>query len=324
MRKTDRTARLVKVVFLLGQNPNGLTVQEIADRCDVKKRTAYRDLDALQDIMGIPIGEEGSKRFIVEGYILPPIYLTLPEALNVFLTARLMLSYAHRYDPNVASIFTKLNSIVQPPLRQEIQKTLDWMRQQAYSEKYLRILSTLVEAWLSRRQVKISYWELEADKAAERIIDPYFIEPSAISHSVYVIAYCHSAIKLLRFKIERIEAIEATSVPYVIPADFDANAYFGSAWGIVVEDEVTTVRLKFTPELARIMVETKYHPSQTVETQRDGSLIMTLRVGNTVELYSWIMGWGEKVEVLEPQELRREIIRTAEAMLGVYKKKKPL
>jgi predicted DNA-binding transcriptional regulator YafY len=232
-----------------------------------------------------------------------------------------MLNYARRYDPNTASIFTKLNSIVPEPLREEIQKTLDWMQKQPKNEKYLSTLSTLVEAWLSRSQVKISYWNLEADKAAERIIDPYFIEPSAISHSVYVIAYCHSTGKLLRFKIERIEAIEVTSLPYVIPPDFDASAYFGSSWGIVVEDEVKTIRLKFVAELARIMVETKYHPSQMVKRQHDGSLIMTLRVGNTVELYSWIMGWGEKVEVLEPKELRREIVRSAKAILGVYNEK---
>ena len=48
---------------------------------------------------------------------------------------------------------------------------------------------------------------------------------------------------------------------------------------------------------------------------------MTLRVLDTVELQSWIMGWGEKVEVLEPAELRREIIEAANAMLEVYMKK---
>lgn len=36
-----------------------------------------------------------------------------------------MLNYAHRYDPNIASTFTKLNSIVPLPLREQIQKTMD-------------------------------------------------------------------------------------------------------------------------------------------------------------------------------------------------------
>ena len=68
------------------------------------------------------------------------------------------------------------------------------------------------------------------------------------------------------------------------------------------------------------MEETIWHPSQVLEPQSDGTVIMRLKVIDTVELYSWILGWGEKVEVLEPDELREEIIETAKAMLDVYKK----
>jgi len=43
-----------------------------------------------------------------------------------------------------------------------------------------------------------------------------------------------------------------------------------------------------------------------------------------VELYSWILGWGEKVEVLEPVEIRGKIVKTAKAILNVYKENKDL
>ncbi len=320
-RKTDRTARVLNVMHLLYQNPGGLPVQKIADLCGVKKRTTYRDLKALESDMGIPISQDGSKRGIVEGYFLPPIHFTLPEALNIFLASRLMLNYVHRYDPNVASTFTKLNSIVPPPLRDQIQKTMEWMQKQPKDEKYLRILATLAEAWISQHQVKISYQALSEKEATERTIEPYFIEPAAPGHSSYVIAYCHRTKSLRTFKVERIEAIQASSDPYVIPPDFDVNAYLGSSWGIVVKDEVETIKLRFIPQIARIMEETIWHPSQVLERQSDGSIIMTLSVTNTVELYSWILGWGEKVEILEPEELRKRVARTATAMLDVYKRK---
>lgn len=120
--KTDRTARLLKVEHILYQNPKGLMIEEIARLCDVSKRTTYRDLIALESELGVPIWEEGSKRGIVEGHFLPPVQFTLPEALNIFLAARLMLNYAHRYGPNMASTFIKLSSVVPPPLREQIQK----------------------------------------------------------------------------------------------------------------------------------------------------------------------------------------------------------
>jgi predicted DNA-binding transcriptional regulator YafY len=316
----DRTARWAKIEHLLYQNSKGLKVKEIARICNVSTRQIYRDLDDLQSKLGLPIWEERSTRGIDEDYFLPPIRFSLPEALNIFLAARLLLNYAHRYDPNTASTFMKLNSIVPPTLREQIQKTMDWMQKQPTDEKYLRTLATLTEAWVSRHQVKIAYRSLPAETATERTIEPYFIEPAAAGHSSYVIAYCHRTKSQRTFKIERIEAIDTTSEPYTIPPDFNANEFLGSSWGIVVEGEVKTIRLKInTPEIARIMEETVWHPSQVLEKQSDGSVIMTLRLTETVELYSWILGWGEQVEVLEPTELRQEIIETAKAMLEVYK-----
>jgi len=50
-------------------------------------------------------------------------------------------------------------------------------------------------------------------------------------------------------------------------------------------------------------------------------MIMTLRVVDTVELLSWIMGWGELVEVLEPKELRKEVLNTAKRMVKVYQER---
>ena len=322
--KTDRTARLLKVEHLLYQNPKGLIAEEIARLCDVNKRTTYRDLKALESELGVPIWEEGSKRGITEGYLLPPIHFTLTEALNIFLAARLMLNYAHWYDPNMASTFMKLSSVVSPLLREQIQKTMDWMQKQPRNERYLGILAALAEAWLSRRQVKISYRALTRERPTERTVEPYFIEPAAPGHACYVIAYCHRTNSLRTFKIERIQAIESTAEPYAIPPDFDPNVFLSSSWGIVVKGDVKTIRLRFAPQIARIMEETVWHPSQVLEKQGDGSVIMTIRVTDTVELYSWILGWGEKVKVLEPVEIREKIVKTAKAVLDVYKENKDL
>jgi predicted DNA-binding transcriptional regulator YafY len=78
------------------------------------------------------------------------------------------------------------------------------------------------------------------------------------------------------------------------------------------------VRLRFSPDVATILEEVVWHPSQVVERQPDGSVIMTLNVINTVELRSWILGWAEKVEVLKPRELRDQIAGAADAVRALY------
>lgn len=318
----SRFERQLKLMLLLHQADRCLTVEELAAELGVSKRTVYRDLNALESTHLVPItGVRGRK--IAEGHFLPPIRFAIPEVITIFLAARLMLAYSRRCDPNIVTAFSKLNSVVRPPLRDQIQKTMEWLEKQPVEEGYLRTMATLAEAWAQHRTVRMRYHALGDHEVTERCVDPYYIEPAAAGHSSYVIGHCHLAGEMRMFKMERIKDIDITDADYQVPADFDANAYLSSAWGVVAAGEAEDVTLRFAPEVARIMEETRWHPSQQVQRQADGSALVTLRVANTIELQSWVMGWGEKVEVLEPESLRQEIINTAGAMLDKYETPSP-
>jgi predicted DNA-binding transcriptional regulator YafY len=319
MDRLKKTERMLRIWLLLVRNPFQFTTKDLAQKFDVNVRTIYRDLVTLGTELMVPVYEEKARWAIDKEYYLPPIRFTVPEALNVFLAARLMLSYSHRYDPNIDSLFNVLASVLPPPLQKQVQQTLDWMRGLPKSEAYLRNLAKLAEAWMSQHSVRINYRSLESDKATERIIEPYFIEPAAAGHSSYVIAYCQRAGEIRSFKMERIEDIQVTEETYTIPCDFDANKYFGSAWGVVVVGEAKTIQLKFNPSVARIIEETAWHPSQVLVRQEDGCVVMTLQVMDTVDLYSWILSWGNRVEVMGPKDMREEIVNTAKAIQEIYK-----
>jgi predicted DNA-binding transcriptional regulator YafY len=314
----DRTARWYQIEHLLYQNPAGLNIQQLATKCNVSERQIYRDLDDLESKLKIPIWEEKKIRGIDRSYYLPPISFSVPEALNIFLAARLMLRYTNKYDPNVDSLFTKINSVVPSPLREEIQKAIDWMQELKIDEQQIQKLLVITGAWVSRQRLRIQYKALDRDKAVERIIEPYHIEPAPAGHANYVFAFCHRTKKIRTFRIDRITSIIRTEEHYEIPADFDSNDYLSSSIGVVVSDEIKSVILKFTPDIAQIIEETIYHPSQTVEKQEDGFVIMKIKVAPSWELYSMILGWGDKVEVLKPKELREQIMETAIKMTEMY------
>jgi predicted DNA-binding transcriptional regulator YafY len=321
-RKRDRTARLLRLQVLLWQNPGGLKIEEIARKCSVSTRTAYRDLEALESELDVPIWEDGSKRGINEGYSLPPIPFTLAEAAIIFLAARLMQNNSGHYEPNIASTFMKLNSVVPPPLRKQIQNTINWTEKQPRNEKRTYIGQRLFEAWVSQRRVMIRYQDSAEPDLTERIIEPYFIEPAIPGHSSYVIAYCHLEKSIRIFQTNRIEDIHILADTYEIPPDFDAIDYLSSAWGIPVEREVEIIKLHFKPGLSRRIMEVIWHPSQIMEPQDDGSIIMTLRVSNNYDFRSWVLGWGDEVEVLEPETLRNQIIQINKSALDMYTGKK--
>jgi predicted DNA-binding transcriptional regulator YafY len=319
--KLRKTERLIQIWLLLSTNPAGYTIRDLAGRFAVNIRTIYRDMAALGTDLRIPIYDDKGRWRIEESHMLPPVRLTLPEALNIFLAARLMLRYSQRYDPNVDATFTKLSAVLPPALAQQVRKAMDWMRELPKDEKRLRVLTAVAEAWVTQRRLRMAYRSLTAEEAGERVIEPYYIEPAASEHDSYVVGYCHVRKGIRTFKMGRIERAELTDEPYAIPPDFDANKFFSSSWRVVAGGEVKTVKLKIIdPEILRIMEETVWHPSQVLKMQKDGSMIMTLKVATTVDFLSWILGWGEKIEVLEPRELREEILHTTERVLKIYQK----
>jgi predicted DNA-binding transcriptional regulator YafY/transposase-like protein len=318
-RKRDRTARLLNIQMLLCQHPGGLKIDEIASRCSISKRTAYRDLRALESELGVPVWEAGSKRGITEGFFLPPVSLTTAEATIVFLAARLIQNYSHLNNPGLTSTFLKLNSIVPMPLKKEIENTLEYLDKQPKDIRQINNFNKLIRAWLSQHKVKILCQYIDEEEPVERVIDPYFIEPSIIGGSSYVIAYCHLRKKICAFKLERITG-EVILEPetYKIPADFNTLHYLGAAWGIQTDGEIQTIKLHFSARLSRVIAEFNVHPTQVNQLQKDGSLIMTLKVRDNIHFRNWIMGWADEVEVIEPESMKDQIRQVAKALVNKY------
>ena len=55
-----------------------------------------------------------------------------------------------------------------------------------------------------------------------------------------------------------------------------------------------------------------------VAVDEDGSLTWRAKVSGTLEIRSWILGWGADVEVLEPAPLRAEIAGIVRAATDRY------
>jgi len=319
--KDVRLVRLLDVLYILTGNPQGTEPEKIADQCDVSTRTIFRDRRDLEKLVG-PVLMEKGKWKIEPGILLSPISFTLLEAMTIFIASRLMLGYSNAYNPSIASTLLKLNSIVPMPLKDQIRHTIEWMEKQKKNERFLRVLETLARAWTERRQAKIYHRSLEKEGLEERIIEPYFIQPASLEHATYVIAHCHHANARRIFKVERIKSVEVLKEHYTIPEDFDVNEYLASGWGTMVDGHAKTVKLRFTEDIARIPEETTWHPSQTVQRELGNATIVTMQLPVTTQLEAFILGWGEKVEVLEPKELRERISRTAQEIVSIYKKSK--
>jgi predicted DNA-binding transcriptional regulator YafY len=303
--KGDRGARILKIQTLLQGNARGLTTGEIARRTGVNPRTTYRDVKALE-AMNVPVYEEAGRIAIDPNYFIAPVKFTLREAMALLMGVRLMSRHSDEADPDVGDAFTKLAAVLPAPVAEYVHATVRQMAARPPNPVYSRVLQTVALGWAGRKVVRI--WYPSADHAVKpRLIEPYFLEPSLIGHSSYVVARDRGVGEMRTFKLERITRAEPMTETYTIPADFDINRYLSGAWGIYHSGDPVEVRLRFFPPAAARVRESTWHPSQKLSDGPKGSVNMTVTVTGTVEITPWILGWGDAVEVIAPKELRKKI-----------------
>lgn len=317
----DRQARLTKVEHLLCQHSCGLTIKQLADLCGVSTRTTRRDLAALEETMGLPVWQDGTRRGIEPSHYLPPIKFSPPEALTILLAVRLYLRLSQGNDPDMLAAFIKLNTIMPERFQEQVSLTLSRMSRQPREPRYGRVLRALCQSFLEGRKCRITYWTMGDDETTERVISPYSIEPVTQERSSYVVGWCGKAGQVRTFKVNRILDCRLLEETYRIPDDFNIDRYLGDSWGIFTPPgkQAKRIVIKFDPDIARYMDEIRYHLSQQTRKLDDGSAEVTLRVAETPDFIGWIMSWGDHAEVLEPAALRRKIKKKTDAMCAKYR-----
>lgn len=312
--KRDRGARLLRVATLLKAHPDGIRAEEIAERLGISRRTAYRDLVAIEGELMMPTWSEDGRWGMLESAFLPPLKLTTSEAMAVFLAARLMVRYADKYDPDLASAFEKLAEGLPAALADHVNRSLDVLQRARRDPDFTDHVHALTRAWADRRVVEIDYaaWRYEGRAGTRRraTVRPYLIEPSTETHSLYLIGFDEGRDGLRTFKIERIRSVTVTARRFEPPEPGTIETMLRQAWDIIADQPPTEVELRFVPSVAGRVAETTWHPTQRLEPQTDGSLIWRATVSGTIELRLWVLSWGDEVEVLAPAGLRDDVRAT--------------
>jgi predicted DNA-binding transcriptional regulator YafY len=322
-RKRDRLARLLSVASILysrGSGEAGVAVSEIAELTGMTTRTVYRDIRALEGELGIPIFQAGRGRYGIEKkYFLPPLRLSLPEAVVLFLAARLIARWSDEYDQAVISAFTKLADLLPQPIAEHVAATMLQVGRAGPNEPFTRNFATVAQGWADGRVVEFDYLPSSGEPRRARV-RPYFLEPDAAGRSVYLIGFDEAVDAMRTLKVERIRNASLTLDRYEIPDGFDPDRWLAHSWGIWSSDTTATVevRLRFDASVAHRVRESVWHRSQRLEEMSDGRVELRVTVAGIVEIRPWILSWGDAVEVIEPADLRRSVAEAVRAAAARY------
>ncbi len=312
--KRDRLARMLNVANILqAHGRTGISADDVAIRTGTSKRTVYRDIEALSIELGLPIWSAEGRHGIDSKAYLPSLRLTLPEAMAVFLAARLMTRYVDKYDPALASAFGKLRDTLPQGLRGHVESTLGEMALRPRDAVFNAHVANLTKAWAESRVVRFNYAPAAYHGETEpswREVRPYLLEPSLQTHALYLIGYDEDRRAVRTFKVERVLDLSLTLRTFAAPEPDELAATLRAAWDIISDQDPVEVILRFAPTVASRVEEATWHPTQDVDELPDGSLEWRATISGTVEIRLWILSWGDDVEVLEPPSLRDDVAAT--------------
>jgi predicted DNA-binding transcriptional regulator YafY len=315
--KHDRLIRLMRELALFQAQPRGLTTAQIAQKLDVSQRQAQRDIAALESEFQVPFVKQGTRWTLIEGYFLPPVNFTIPEAMAMVVGARLMWRYADRANPFAQAAYEKLAAVLPAPVKEAVMEVADGLGDKPDDGVWTKVFAALTTAWAERRKVQIRYTK-EDGSTSERVVWPLFIEPTPVAHSLYLIAHDEKRRAPRVFRMERISSVVVLDQRFSPPLGSSLRKMLGHAWGIWTSDQPVEVVLRFTPRVAARVVATTWHESQEVLELADGGVQLRLVIAEPTEIRPWILGWGKECEVVAPESLRESILTELDEAAAGY------
>ncbi|HQX17052.1 MAG TPA: CRISPR-associated helicase Cas3' [Anaerolineales bacterium] len=292
---------------------------ELAEKLGVSRETIFRD---RKDLMGdYPVEQDDQGRWhIPKTKLISEIKLNLHEALTLYLAGRKTSRQTRFHQPHTVNAVEKLAATLRQPMTERLLKSAERLSSQEKNPEKIKIIETITQAWVEQRKVRIEYQALGNERLTRHTINPYVIEPSVWSDSVYVIARSDFNDQIFAFKMDRILSAFLSGETYEIPESFNDEQLLKHAWGIWVggKDPVT-VKLRFSPVVTRRVKESIWHPLEKVEDAEDGGCIWSVDIAEWREMLPWIRGWGADCEALEPKELREALEEEVMKMAELYR-----
>ncbi|MCJ7509107.1 MAG: YafY family transcriptional regulator [candidate division Zixibacteria bacterium] len=303
MSKYDR---LIHVLNLL-RSRKSLRTADIAKECEVSERTVYRDILALSSA-NVPIYFDDGYKLLSDAF-LPPLNFDLEEYLILRLgltasplckdsplgkSAKKLLA---KIDAGLPSGLKDQKSKVDPSLEIDLKCTAEFC-------KLSLIFGLIEQSILHHRMIRITYDSLESGIAV-REVDPYCLVFRR--HAWYMIGFCHKRNEFRTFRLNRIKKVALLDRNFEKSKDFVLSDFLKHSWEIYCGEPVE-VKVEFKGKAARLVTEGKYHSSEKIENRKDGKVLYSATVAGTEEITRWILGFGEEATVLEPKELKDEIV----------------
>jgi predicted DNA-binding transcriptional regulator YafY len=319
-------ARLHALRALL-DGPEGVSIYDVAERFEVDPRTALRYLQALARA-GEPLYEEmlGKRKVwrLMPTARRQSITLTTAQMTALFLSRRVFDFLAGTgFKEDLDDVFAKLEATLRrrdaAAVRNLGRKVFDVNEARHLYEGRIEDVNDIMTALLREERLRVTHEGVGGGRKTF-VLEPYTL--LVYKKGLYLAGRSEGHGGEVRtFALDGFREVEwRRGDRFEYPADYTPERITEGAFGLIRGAETVRVRVRFDDKVARYVQRRMWHPTQRFRKLAGarGGVEMTMDVRGTVELVSWVLGFGGTAEVVEPASLRDQIAAELRDATRIY------
>jgi len=300
----SRVERVLNLLALLLDTRRALTREEIVHdvagyppQITAYRRAFERDKETLRG-MGVPLttesigdGSELGYRVRPEDYYLPDLALDAEEATALRVAVSAVSLGSHAGEGALLKLGGLADEAVAPIASLPIAPAL----------------ATLFEAFRARAVVKFTH------RDRVRTVEPWGL--SSKRGHWYVVGFDRDRSAVRAFRADRIDGDVEVGAPdaFAAPPDFRPDDHVESRAWLLGDDAPVTVRVRVDADYADAMLselgsEASIEYDADADDNHDAGAVIEIAIANRAAFRGFVLGFLEHAEVLEPPELRADVI----------------
>ncbi len=303
-----------------GRYPNATT---LAARFETSRKTAQRCIDFMRDRLRAPLEYDQSEKgyfYTEQGFELPSVGVSQEEILAVVVAKKLLADASggllgQDLTRFADKLFAGMGDLGLPVERLDRAFSAVWPGASPAPENVFRAVLT---GLINQNTVAFDYLPPSSSAPSRREAEPYHLQH--YQGTWVLIAFCRDRREFRTFSLARMHNPAVTGTTFR-PRPVKAWQHLvEGAYGIFRSETTVPAVLRFNAFRAPWIREQIWHRDQRIEELEDGGLVLTVPVSDFREIKLKILQFGSDVEVLAPDELRREIAEEAEKLAAQYRK----
>jgi predicted DNA-binding transcriptional regulator YafY len=318
-----RLLKIREILFQQTDDQNEMGISELVDKLrelmperQLDHRTIKKDLETLDDMDFEVVTNKGK---FGKNYYSHQTRLFETYQLRLMVDAILSAKFITTKEKKL--LIEKLKQLTSKQIAKTLPEPVLFSQSANIDYELVKLNIDFVHRAIAEKKIlTYQYGKFNVDKKFEynRNGDLYYVEPYALiwqNDYYYLIGRFIKTDEVRHYRLDRMRNIHLTNERF-IKKDFDLNEYVNQSFHMFAGEEIR-IKIRFHLHLVNVVLDRFGHDAN-IKQLDDKHFLLTTKAKLSDGLINWILTWGHKAKVIEPEYVVQEMRERIQQMAALY------